>query len=55
MGEPVRRRRIFGVLPLVQVVGGIVVAWMFFHFVGRVLVAIPASFHEGTVWSKEEE
>ena len=29
---------------------GVLVALLFFYCVGRVLVAMPASFHEGTVW-----
>ncbi len=28
------------------------VAWLFFYGVGRVLVKIPAEWHEGTVWEK---
>ena len=33
-------------------VAGILVGWMFFYFGGRLLVMIPASFHEGTVWKE---
>ncbi len=31
---------------------GLTVAWLFFYGVGRVLVKIPAEWHEGTVWEK---
>lgn len=29
---------------------GLFVAWMCFYFVGRGLLAVPSSFHEGTIW-----
>jgi hypothetical protein len=31
---------------------GIVTAWIFFDLLGHVLLKIPASFHEGTIWEK---
>lgn len=46
-----KKRRNFAVVarPL-QFTLGLLVAWLFFYFAGRVLVSIPASFHEGTLW-----
>ena len=41
--------------PLLRVVAagfGLLVAWVFFFIVGRVLVNIPAEYHEGTVWQR---
>jgi len=29
---------------------GIVMAWVFFYALGRVLLLTPTKFHEGTVW-----
>ena len=29
---------------------GLVVAWLSFHAVGRLLLLLPESFHEGTLW-----
>jgi hypothetical protein len=29
---------------------GLLVAWLFFYCVGRVLLSIPPAYHEGTVW-----
>ena len=29
---------------------GVLTGWLFFFCVGRALLAVPASFHEGTVW-----
>ena len=38
------------VLGAAQCFLGVLTAWLFFYLVGRVLVLIPTSFHEGTVW-----
>jgi hypothetical protein len=45
-----RPRRLGALLPPVQVIAGVLLAWLFFYGVGRVLVSIPSSFHEGTMW-----
>ena len=43
-------RRVFGaLLPLV----GLLIAWLFFYGVGRSLLLIPASVHDGTVWESK--
>jgi uncharacterized paraquat-inducible protein A len=34
---------------------GLLIAWFFFFIIGRMLVNIPTSFHEGTVWEKALE
>jgi hypothetical protein len=46
--RPFRWDRIVRVLPLLM---GVVVAWLFFYWLGGVLLAIPSSFHEGTSWT----
>ena len=33
-----------------QVAVGVLVAWLFFYAAGRVLLSIPAAYHEGSVW-----
>jgi hypothetical protein len=33
-----------------QLLCGLVVAWLFFYWLGQGLLAIPSSFHNGTVW-----
>lgn len=33
---------------------GLMVAWFFFHLLGELLLALPSSFHEGTIWSAEK-
>jgi uncharacterized paraquat-inducible protein A len=48
-----KSRRSFA--PLVRVTAaafGIILAWLFFFMVGRLLVNIPSAFHEGTVWER---
>ena len=34
---------------------GLLIAWIFFFLIGRMLVNIPAKFHEGTLWETELE
>jgi len=29
---------------------GILMAWLFFYYLGEILLSIPTSFHEGTIW-----
>jgi hypothetical protein len=35
---------------LFHLIAGLMVLWLFFYYVGQVLVALPTSFHEGTLW-----
>jgi|SRR5438067_5555509 len=46
-----KRRNFAGVWRVAFAVIGIAMAWLFFNLLGHVLLSIPASFHEGTVWS----
>ena len=50
---PRRRLARFGRILLAG--AGIATAWLFFDLLGHILVKIPASFHEGTVWEKAAE
>jgi hypothetical protein len=38
---------------VVQITAGLLLAWLFFYFAGRVLLTIPTSFHDGTLWHTE--
>jgi hypothetical protein len=49
------RRNFSPVLRTAAAVMGIFVAWIFFFIVGRLLVNIPASFHESTIWERGME
>ena len=31
---------------------GVGLVWLFFYYFGRILLSIPSSFHEGTIWIK---
>ena len=48
---PLRPRRAFvGVTRVLQCLVGVFTLWFFFYLVGESLLALPASFHEGTLW-----
>lgn len=46
-------RRLSWVLPVLQGICSLLVAWLVFYSVGRLLLRIPSSFHEGTLWKSE--
>ena len=51
-GEPNRARRSVSFLRrMAQSIIAILCAWFFFYLIGEVLLAIPTSFHDGTIWS----
>jgi len=35
-----------------QLLLGFMILWLFFYYLGQVLISLPASFHEGTVWKQ---
>jgi hypothetical protein len=37
-------------LRVVQCLVGLLTGWLFFFLIGRLLVSMPDSFHEGTLW-----
>lgn len=39
---------------LLQLGAAVLCAWFYFHLLGRVLLTIPSSFHEGTLWKTED-
>ena len=48
VGPPARRR--FHLWPVLQGTGGLVLAWMIFYTIGHMLLALPDSFHNGSLW-----
>ena len=34
---------------------GLLIAWVFFYEAGRVLLMIPTSFHDGTLWRHDDD
>lgn len=46
-----RRTGLAGVLIAGRFAVAFLVAWLFFYFIAQMLVSIPSTFHEGTIWS----
>ena len=46
--QPARRR--VNLWPVFQGTGGLVLAWFVFYTIGRMLLALPDSFHDGSLW-----
>jgi hypothetical protein len=38
---------------VIQFLLGLLVVWLSFYYLGQILVSVPSSFHEGTVWEQE--
>ena len=49
----IRRFHFSGLLNAGQCIVGFFLAWMFFYYLGQMLLAIPSAFHEGSVWQVE--
>lgn len=49
--EPSVRTTFSGLRRLACCIAGVLLAWFFFYLVGEVLLSIPNTFHEGTLWS----
>jgi len=47
--RPARRYRLAGLVRAVQVLTGILLLWSSFYLLGKVLLAIPSSFHAHTI------
>ncbi len=48
-----RRFRWAGLIVAGKCLVGVITVWLFFYAIGRNLLAIPDSFHEGTVWKSK--
>lgn len=46
------RRRLRRIAGGIFPVAGLLLAWLFFYGIGRLLMLIPASVHDGTAWTK---
>lgn len=46
----INRFRLRYITRLAQCLLGFLIAWLFFYYLGEILLSIPASFHEGTIW-----
>ncbi len=48
--EVQRRIRLAGMAKAGMCAAGVFISWLFFYWIAEGLLAIPDSFHEGTVW-----
>lgn len=55
-GEATLRKGRFlsGMVRTFQLLTGVLVLWLAFFLMGRALLCLPSSFHEGTLWSPAE-
>ena len=42
--------RFSGLVRTAQFGWGLLIVWFIFYYLGRILLLIPSSFHEGTIW-----
>lgn len=42
--------RFEGLIRLIHFLGGALLLWVFFYCLGQILLSLPSSFHEGTLW-----
>lgn len=45
-----KRYHLRGVVQFFQVAVGLVLLWLVFYTIGRILLNIPDTFHEGRIW-----
>jgi hypothetical protein len=54
--KPERRSNaLAGLLRMAQCVVGVFLCWAFFQMLGKLLLRMPSSFHEGTLWETAAE
>ncbi|MEW5978936.1 MAG: rhomboid family protein [Acidobacteriota bacterium] len=49
------KRRLQGLAAALQIALGLLAMWLYFYSLGKLLLEVPASFHEGTVWQAGEQ
>src|SRR5687767_10500024 len=47
----IKQFRLAGLLLFLECVLGVLIAWLFFYWVGQGLLALPNSFHDGSIWN----
>ena len=47
---PKSQKSIYAVFNVSAFLLGLLTVWLFFYLIGKGLVYIPSSFHEGTIW-----
>ncbi len=53
--KPSLTKRLYfsGIFRAGQFIVGFFIAWIFFYYLGEILIGIPSSFHEGSVWQAD--
>lgn len=54
-GEQSVKVRHGGIIMITKTVAGFLCLWLLFYGLGRTLISIPSSFHEGTLWKNGAE
>jgi hypothetical protein len=45
--------RFGGLVRIIHFLLGAMLLWVFFYYLGQILLSLPSSFHEGTLWEME--
>ncbi len=51
--EEQQQARIKKLLPPLQLIFGLLAAWLAFYFVANSLLSLPATIHDGTIWHEQ--
>ncbi len=46
------RRGLGGLMRMMHFLLGAALLWVFFYYLGQILLSLPSAFHEGTLWEK---
>ena len=46
------RSRFIRVVHMMHFLLGATLIWVFFYYLGQILLSLPTAFHEGTIWEK---
>jgi hypothetical protein len=46
------RSRLGVLMRMLHFVLGATLLWIFFYYLGQILLSLPSAFHEGTLWEK---
>jgi hypothetical protein len=44
------RNRLGGLMRMMHFLLGATLLWVFFYYLGQILLSLPSAFHEGTLW-----
>jgi hypothetical protein len=48
-----RRFHLSDILTIGQSVPGIFITWLVFYYLAQILLSLPSSFHDGTIWQSD--